>query len=99
MTSAFASFARKSSMDVKLKSGASPMEDASCTVQPKDASPGRINGSILEPHWFPISSIQIGGALQRERPRSFRSRVARFDSQNRNSYEIGRAQCREGSRN
>ena len=48
MMSAFVSFARKSSMDVKSKSGALAMVNMSCVVRPKGATQHRISGSIRE---------------------------------------------------
>jgi len=61
MTSAFASFARKNSTGVKLKSAASLVADMSYTARPKGAIQAHISGSILEPHWFPILSSGTGG--------------------------------------
>ena len=63
MMNAFASFARRSSTGVRLKSDALPMADTSCAVPATGATQDRISGSIREPRWFPISLIQTGGAL------------------------------------
>ena len=48
MMNAFVFFARKSSPDVKSKSGALPTINMSCTVQPKDVTQDRTSGSIRE---------------------------------------------------